>query len=93
LELARSLPDDSAGTWKAAWGIDESKLPDPEVASRPDAYIPLSVGPDECWFRGGVTCPFSRTGLAGAGLLDATSSEVQTIYTLCGKHDTHRPTA
>jgi predicted acylesterase/phospholipase RssA len=93
LELARPLPDDHAGTWKAAWGIDESRLPDPEVASRPDPYIPLSVGPDECWFKSGVTCPFSRTGLAEAGLLDATSREVQTIYTLCGRHDTHRPTA
>jgi predicted acylesterase/phospholipase RssA len=92
IELARPIPDDRANRWKSAWGIDESRLPDADVASRPDPYVPLQVGPDECWFKPGVTCPFSRTGLARAGLFDATASGVQSIYTLCGRPDTHRAT-
>jgi predicted acylesterase/phospholipase RssA len=95
LELARPHPGDDAGSWKASWGIDQSKIPDPEVADRADPYVPLLVGKDECWFKSGVICPFSRTGLANAdtGLLDTTLNEVTTIYTLCGRPDTHRPTA
>ena len=90
MELARPIPDDRAKRWKSAWGIDESRLPEEEVASRPDPYLPLRVGPDECWFRPGVTCPFSRTGLARAGLYDTTARELESIYMLCGRPDTHR---
>jgi len=93
LELARPRPDDDSGSWKAAWGIDASRIPTSETALRTDPYVPLPVGPDECWFKNGVTCPFSRKGLAEARLNDTTLSEVSTIYTLCGRHDTHRPTA
>jgi predicted acylesterase/phospholipase RssA len=93
MELARPIADDRAGRWKSAWGIDQSRLPDVNVASRTDPYVPLPVGPDECWFKPGVTCPFSRTGLARAGLHDATANEVQSIYTLCGRPDTHRAPA
>ncbi|HEX5963170.1 MAG TPA: patatin-like phospholipase family protein [Gemmatimonadales bacterium] len=93
LELARPRPDDDSDSWKAAWGIDASRIPTPETALRTDPYVPLSVGPDECWFRSGVICPFSRTGLAEARLHDTTLSEVSNIYTLCGRHDTHRPKA
>jgi hypothetical protein len=92
LELARVRPDDRSGTWKAAWAIDESRIPEPAVANRPDEYVPLKVGRDECWFKPGVTCPFSRTGLSELGLTVQTRREVETIYKLCGRHQTHRPT-
>jgi predicted acylesterase/phospholipase RssA len=92
LELARPRPDDQSGSWKAAWGIDENRIPEPAVANRPDSYVPLKVGKDECWFKPGVICPFSHTGLSGLGLTEQTHSEVETIYTLCGRHETHRPT-
>jgi predicted acylesterase/phospholipase RssA len=93
MQLARPLADDGSKRWKSAWGIDEDRLPDAQVASRPDPYLPLPVGPDECWFKPGLVCPFSRTGTAHAGLPDTTVSEVESIYRLCGRPDTHRAPA
>jgi predicted acylesterase/phospholipase RssA len=91
MELARPRGDDESGSWKAAWGIDEHRLPEAEVALRPDPYVPLQVGQDKCWFQPGMTCPFSRTALANLGLPETTLNEVANIYTLCGKLETHRP--
>jgi len=92
LELARPRPDDDSGSWKVAWGIDQSRIPERETAERKDPYMPLEVGRDECWFKPGVICPFSRTAGLHVGLAEQTRREVETIYKLCGKHETHRPT-
>jgi hypothetical protein len=61
------------------------------VALRDDPYVPLPAGKDKCWFQPGMTCPFSRTALADLGLPETTLTEVANIYTLCGRHETHRP--
>jgi hypothetical protein len=92
LELARPRDDDESGSWRTGWGIDEDRLPEASVAERDDPYVPLQAGKDKCWFQPAMTCPFSRTGLAGLGLPETTLREVANIYTLCGKHETHRPT-
>jgi predicted acylesterase/phospholipase RssA len=50
--------------------------------------------PGECWFRRGARCPFSKARTKrDSELPPSLTDELDQIYQLCGREDTHRPAA
>ena len=72
--------------WAQAWGIDFAGLP-PAGA---EPLVPHDYGPNKCWFRPDVDCPFSPGRLGRLELEPRTATELATIYRACGRRETHQ---
>jgi hypothetical protein len=82
--------------WTAAWGARGLDRMDPHSVLRGTAQLTLvprrrGKAAGECWFRTGVSCPFSRAALAELSLAEDTKEQVAQIYELCGQPTTHLP--
>ena len=82
--------------WTEGWGVRGLDRIDPHsvlVGGEQTTLIPERKGKaaGECWFRIGVSCPFSPKSLAELTLEEVTARQVGQIYQLCGEIQTHRP--
>lgn len=93
--------DPQSAAWLAAWGIDDRKLDDRNPAAPPKKgkkaeLEPFVHGPDHCFFRKNVKCPFSPSELArltsrpGSKLTTEIVEAVAEVYAACGRRETHR---
>lgn len=106
LRLGRAAEEMPTRLWTKAWGIDASRLPkwEPAMAEPggPDPFMPREpAGADakpageRCWFRPGMTCPFSADHLerlnqsrpdAEPELSPAIIRAVSAVHRLCRQH-------
>jgi len=82
--------------WAAGWGIRGLDRMDPKaVLLDADRFTLLpqrkNKAAGECWFRAGVSCPFSPRSLAELSIEEETAKQLGRIYQECGQIETHRP--
>ena len=82
--------------WIAGWGIQGLDRVDSQavlVDAERLTLVPQRKGKaaGECWFRTGVTCPFSPASLAELSIEEETAAQLGRIYQYCGQVETHRP--
>jgi len=82
--------------WTEGWGVRGLDDVDPHsviLDGERTTLIPQRKhkAAGECWFRTGISCPFSPKSLEGLTLDEETAREVGRIYERCGEPQTHRP--
>ncbi len=80
--------------WTEDWGIEGLDRIDASSVVQGSERFTLvpnrknkAVG--DCWFRIGVSCPFSRASLATLSLGDDITDQLEKIYKECGEETTH----
>lgn len=89
--------DPARRPWLEAWQVNQDRVPR-TIERDAGAPVPGSLSKPQhregrCWFREGCRCPFSRAALEDLprpGLPPTTVEEVDRIYQLCGRAETHR---
>jgi predicted acylesterase/phospholipase RssA len=74
--------------WLQFWGLADNFEPNclRDGQLEPDR----NCRPGGCWFRPGCDCPFGPQRLRSLDLLPQTKLELEEIYRLCGRLETHR---
>ena len=85
-QLGELPKDPKTKEWASAWGISLDRLPPVDAAP----LVPRDHGPNKCWFRPDVDCPFSTVQLAGLKLEEHTAKQLESIYHACGRAETHQ---
>ncbi|HYU29853.1 MAG TPA: patatin-like phospholipase family protein [Gemmatimonadales bacterium] len=85
-ELGALPKDPKTKEWASAWGISLDRLPPVDA----EQLVPRDHGPNKCWFRPDVDCPFSSVQLAGLKLEEHTAKQLESIYHACGRVETHQ---
>lgn len=81
--------------WTDGWGVRGLDRIDPHsvlIGREQTTLTPRRQhkAAGECWFRTGVSCPFSPKSLAELTLEEGTARQVGQIYEVCGEAKTHR---